>query len=198
HADDAAEGSLLTGVHAEGRFEHELEDRNDLVGVDEGHGDGRDDVDDGHERHGHRGEVRDALDSADDDEAHDDDQRDRGGPGGHVPGVLDRAGDRIGLDPRQHEGHGQDGHGREDHAVDLEQPPGLRMAVGLLDVEGGTAAVLTGAGILLLEDLAEGGFDIGRRGAQQGRDPHPHHGTGPAEADGGGDAGDVADSDAAG
>src|SRR5699024_10323244 len=73
HADDAAEGSLLTGVHAEGRFEHELEDRNDLVGVDEGHGDGRDDVDDGHERRGHLGEVRDTLDSADDDEAHDDD-----------------------------------------------------------------------------------------------------------------------------
>src|SRR5699024_2284171 len=65
-------------------------------------------------------------------------------------------------------------------------------------VEGGPAAVLTGAGILLLEDLAEGGLDIGRRGAQQGRDPHPHHGTGSAEADGGGDAGEVADSDAAG
>src|SRR5699024_7222494 len=49
-----------------------------------------------------------------------------------------------------------------------------------------------------MKDMARGGFDIGRRGARQGRDPQPHHGTGPAEADGGGDAGDVADSDAAG
>lgn len=189
--------ALRTGVDAECRVEHQLEDRNDLVGIDDGHGDGCNDVDDGHERNRQRGEVRDALDSADDDEAQDDDERDGSSPGGNAPGVLDGAGDRIGLDARQHEGHGDDGHGREDHAVDLEQPAGLGVAVGLLDVEGRAAAVLTGAGILFLEDLAERRLDVRGRGAEECRDPHPDDGTGAAEADGGGDTGDIADADAA-
>ena len=72
------------------------------------------------------------------------------------------------------------------------------MAVGLLDVEGRAAAVLTGAGILFLEDLSQGGFDVGRRSAEEGRDPHPDDGTWASEADGGGDAGDIADADTAG
>src|SRR5699024_11016230 len=84
------------------------------------------------------------------------------------------------------------------NAVDLEQPLGLRVPVGLLDVEGVPAAVLTGAGFQLFEDLAEGGLDVGRPFTQQCRDPHPDHCIGSAAAYGAGDAGYIAVSDTAG
>jgi hypothetical protein len=48
----------------------------------------------------------------------------------------------------------------------------------------------------LLVDLGERGFDEGRGSAAEGHHAHPEEGTGPAPADCGGDAGDIADADA--
>ena len=81
-------------------------------------------------------------------------------------------------------GVGQDDDHREDHA----QPP---VAQGGLHVIGG-AAIAGAVLVFPLIDLGQGGLHKGGSAAQDGGDPHPEHGAVAAQADGGGDAHDVA------
>ncbi len=197
------------GVGAEGAAEDDVEHLRHAVVVDDHDDDGHQDEAGGHERHHHFGEVGDALDATEDHHAqqqrdHDADAQlqrlhrfhaeglaiERTAQGGATAGVDDAVGDRVGLHARHQEAGGDDRGDGEGQRVPLQ-------AHGLFDVVGRATAVAA-FGVLGLVDLRQGAFHVRGGRAEEAHHPHPEDRTGAAEGDGGGHAGDVADTHAAG
>ncbi len=185
----------------EGVRDDQHEDPRQLPDVQQDDDDRQQHVTDGHERHHDLREMRDTLDAAEDDEAeqqHDAHGRDQLGVGhrsergfedaGAAEGEIGRVADGVRLHRREQQAYGEDGRDGEDPRVPF-------LAHGLLDVIRRAAAEL--ALVFFLVDLAERRFDVGGCRAEERDDPHPEDGTGAAETDCCGDAGDVAGADAA-
>jgi len=187
--DGQTQNGAKAGIKAEGTLPDQQDHAGQGVDVEGDDDAGDDDVAERHEGHHGTGEVGDALDAAEDDEAEQQCQTGGGDVRIDIKRGLQAGADGVGLHPRQQHAAGEDGGDGERPGVPLHTKP-------LLYVEGRAAAVF--AVDLLLVDLTQGGLHEGGAGAEEGHHPHPEHGTRSAEGDGGGDAGDVAGTDPAG
>ena len=195
--DGRAQHAGESGFHIECGPEDEPEDLRNLREVHAHDHHGNHDINERHEWHDNGGEGRNTLDAANNDDGQNA-RQDDGCPGGvDAPGGIGRGGHRIGLDCRQEVAGSQDhGDGKHD-AIDHHEWRGLSVLVGLFDVIGGPAAVLTGVLILFLVNLRQRTFDERGGRAQKRHCPHPEHGARPTEGDGCGHAGDIAHAHAA-
>ena len=162
--------------------------------VGEDHKEGDSQVQHAHHRHQHGGDVGNLLAAAADANQEHHGQHnahDPGGEGGIIEAVsLEGVGNIEG-------GHQVKAHhvGEYHHHGEENAQPALLES--LLDVVGGAAVAAAVLGTLLI-NLSQSTFHKGGGAAQQGGDPHPEHRAGAAQADGGGDAGDVAGTHAGG
>ena len=191
-ADDRTESGVGTEGAREDRGDHVRDDR----GVHRHYHDRDDDVDDRHEGHDDRCEVRDPLDATDDHQGEHDHRRHCEHPFLYAPSVFSGDGHRVGLHAGKQQAARENGHGGEEEPVELEDRPGLGVCEGSAEVIRRSAAVFTGEAIAGFVDLSEGALDERRRCAEKRHEPHPEKCSWSAEGDRGCDTSDVAGADA--
>lgn len=189
-----AESAAKDGFRTEGLGEDGVEEPGDAGDVqDDEHQDGED-IDHGHDGHDDVGDLGHLFGAAEGHEGHQDDEDGKGDP---VDGSA--CGDLTAGEDGGHGDYGGDGvealcRQAEEGVEDIEQGQGYTYPCSALQqtaaVEGETADVLIV--LFLLEDLGQGGFGEGGGHAEEGGEPHPEQGAGAADADGAGDAQDVA------
>src|SRR3990167_2689128 len=153
------------------------------------HDDGRADAA-GKGRYQPVGELGDALDAAEDDQAHYHGQNRAADKGRQAEGVMHRAGHGVGLHGVEAEA---EGHQQQDRHDDAQ--PALTEAV--LDVEG-RAATVGAVCFAALVQLGQGALEVAGGHADQRHNPHPEDRAGAAEHDRHRDTGDIAGTDATG
>ena len=203
--EDAAGKALLHGHH-DGVAEETASDtlkgkgtRKDLAedgrNVADAHNDDHDagyNIEDRHEGHQQRGHLADALDAAERNQRDDKGDQNTGHHGRHMEEVAQRTGDFAAL------GNVADAE-RSKAAQQAEDDghPFPAFADAVFDVVHRAAVI---DALFILHAILHRQDDLGILGdhAEEGRNPHPEHGTGAARKDGARDAGDVAGADRAG
>lgn len=186
--DGGAKHAAQNGIHAEGAREDEPEDMRNLLIVDADDDDGDNDVGLRHEGNDDARELGDASQAAENNEAEKRRDNCRSDRRLNLKSLRPGGGNRVALNTGAEKDRSEDRNDREG--------PGIGLAVeAFFNIKGRAAAVLSVN--LFLIYLTERRFHKGGRGAEEGNHPHPEQGAGAAEADGRGDASDVARADAA-
>ena len=180
------------GLEVEGTVEDSTQDGRQLADVHEHDDQSNGNVDDAHDGDHEASDLHQTLAAAHDADGEQDgqDSADEDGGGGFVVEAEAGEGGLQVVGGQCIVAHcvGQD----DDDGKDNAQPALTQCG---LHVVGG-AAVAGAVGGTALVDLCQGGFHISGSAAQNGGHPHPEHGTGAAQADRGGDAHDVAGTNA--
>ena len=190
--DGVAKDTAAHSLKAECGSEDGAESSGDVRGAQDDDADTGGHVEHGHEGNQERGDLADALGTAQNHDADDDGQQHAGELRLQAEQAVHGAGDLAGLSDVADTEGGQTAQNGEDDSQGL---PALAQTV--LDVVHGAALIDT-LGVLLAE--LHGQDDLGVLGAhtEESGDPHPEHGAGAAHEDGAGDAGDVAGADGTG